>query len=473
MHFTSGGQQVWAAAGQPTDCGALGRAIRTDRDLKAPRFDAPQQIRDDRSVTTLTNWSSNYTYRAPRLHRPDSVEQLQEILAGAERVKCLGSRHCFNDIADTPGDLIDMSGLPEEVAIDGATATVSAGMKYGALAPVLQENSLALANLASLPHISIAGAVATGTHGSGVANQGLAAAVAAVELVNGTGETLRISRGDDDFAAAVVSLGAIGAITRIVLDVVPAFDVRQDVFENLPWTELESNFQDVMSGGYSVSLFTDYRGDGVSQVWCKSRVDGSGPTRAFDETGRVRPAYFGATPATIDRHPLPGFSGEVCTPQLGLPGPWFERLPHFQLAFTPSAGEELQTEYLLPTEHAVDVIGVLRGLGPRLAPLLQVSEIRTVAADDLWLSPAYQRDCVAFHFTWVRDEPAVQSLLREVETAIAPFRPRPHWGKLFAADAAELGTEYDRLPDFRRCVERLDPAGVFRNDYLDRYVFAG
>lgn len=428
-------------------------------------------MRDDRAVTTLTNWSGNYAYRAPRLHRPDSVDQLQEIVAGADRVKSLGSRHCFNDIADTAGDLVDMSGLPDDVAIDGSTVTVSAGMKYGTLASILQENGLALANLASLPHISIAGATATGTHGSGVGNQGLAAAVGSIELVQGNGELLQLSRGDDVFSGAVVSLGAIGAITRMTLDVVPTFDVRQDVFENLPWTELEANFEDVVSSAYSVSLFTDYQGDEVTQVWCKSRIDGTAPSLAFDESGRVSSSFFGATPATIERHPLPGLSGEVCTPQLGVPGPWFERLPHFQLAFTPSNGEELQTEYLLPREHAMAVIGILRGLAPRIAPLLQVGEIRTVAADDLWLSPAYEQDCVAFHFTWVRDQPAVESLLAEIESAMAEYRPRPHWGKLFAADAAELERVYSRLPQFRDVVNRLDPNRVFSNAYLDRYVF--
>jgi xylitol oxidase len=429
-------------------------------------------MRDDGSVTTLTNWSGNYTYRAPRLHRPDSVEQLQEIVAGAERVKALGSRHCFNDIADTSGDLVDMSGLPDDVAVDGTTVTVSAGMKYGTLASALQEHSLALANLASLPHISIAGAVATGTHGSGVGNQGLAAAVAAMEIVQGDGELRRVARGDDDFAGAVVSLGAIGVIVRMTLDVVPTFEVRQDVFENLLWAELEDNFADVVSGAYSVSLFTDYLGDGVSQVWCKSRIDSPAtPSAAFDDDGRVRSSFFGATPATVERHPLPGLGGEVCTPQLGVPGAWYERLPHFQLAFTPSNGEELQTEYLVPSEQALEVIAVLRELAPRIAPLLQVSEIRTVAPDDLWLSPAYQRDSVAFHFTWVRDQPAVEVLLREVEAAISAFDPRPHWGKLFAADSAALEVAYPELPRFRRLAQRLDPDGVFRNAYLDRYVY--
>jgi xylitol oxidase len=300
-------------------------------------------------VTTLTNWSGNYAYRAPRVHRPKTVEHIQQIVAGADRVKALGSRHCFNDIADTAGDLLDLTGIEEDVRVDAEAGTVSvnAGINYGRLALALERQSLALPNLASLPHISVAGAIATGTHGSGVRNQALGAAIAAIELVQGDGEMLRITRGEESFAGAVVSLGALGIFTRVTLDVEPTFAVRQDVFEDLPFSELSANFDAIISSAYSVSLFTDYLGPAVSQVWCKSRTDVPG-SAVFDGAGRVTSSFFGAVPATIARHPLPGLPGDVCTGQLGVAGPWYDRLPHFQLAFTPSNGEELQTEYLVP-----------------------------------------------------------------------------------------------------------------------------
>jgi xylitol oxidase len=356
----------------------------------------------------------------------------------------------------------------------------------------LQARSLALPNLASLPHISVAGAIATGTHGSGVANQGLGGVVSGIELVRGDGELVRLRRGDDDFAGAVVHLGALGVLTRVTLDVQPTFEVRQDVFQDLPWSALEENFDAITGSAYSVSVFTDYQGPTVTQVWCKSRTVGSadsaapisttpistGPDSAvddslvFDAAGVVRPTFFGAVPATVARHPLPGLPGDVCTPQLGVAGPWHERLPHFQLAFTPSNGNEVQTEYLVPRDRAGEVIGVLRALAPRLGPLLQVAEIRRVAPDELWLSPAYRQHSVAFHFTWINDEPAVRTLLSEIEAAIEGCRPRPHWGKLFAANAAELEVVYPRIPDFRKLAERLDPRGTFRNDYLDRHIYA-
>ncbi len=423
----------------------------------------------------LSNWSGNYTYRAPRVHRPESVDELQAIVAGSERAKALGSRHCFNDIADTPGDLIDTSGLPDAISIhpNRQTVTVSGGINYGRLATALHAQGLALPNMASLPHISVAGAVATGTHGSGVFNRGLAGAVRSLDIVLGSGELTTLSRGDDGFDGAVVSLGALGIVSTVTLDVEPTFDVRQDVFEDLPWSAVEEHISEILSAAYSVSLFTDLQGDTVTQVWCKSRMDAPATSSpVFDDAGRVRGSFFGATPATASRHPIPGMAGDVCTGQFGVAGAWHDRLPHFQLAFTPSNGDEVQTEYLLAKDRAHEVVSALRGLSGRIAPLLQVCEIRTVAADDLWLSPAYGRDTVGFHFTFLRDEPAVLALLAEIEAAIADCDPRPHWGKLFVADAAALTAAHPRLADFRALATRMDPEHVFRNDYLNRLVFA-
>jgi xylitol oxidase len=424
----------------------------------------------------LSNWSKNYIYRAPRLHRPESVAQLQAIVARSERAKALGSRHCFNDIADTAGDLIDTTALPDDIAIDpyARTVRVSGAINYGRLATALHQGGFALPNMASLPHISVAGAVATGTHGSGAGNQGLAGAVRSLEMVLGSGELMTLSRGDEGFEGAVVSLGALGIVSAVTLDVEPTFDVRQDVFDDLPWAAAEEHLTEILGAAYSVSLFTDLQGDTVAQVWCKSRTDAPATdSLVFDAAGRVRDSFFGAVPATVARHPIPGMAGDVCTGQFGVAGPWNERLPHFQLAFTPSNGDEVQAEYLVAKEHAPQVLSILRGMAGRIAPLLQVCEIRTVAADDLWLSTATGRDTVAFHFTLVRDVPAVLALLADIEAAIAGCDPRPHWGKLFAVDATALAAVYPRLPDFRALVARLDPDGVFGNNYLDRLIFSG
>jgi xylitol oxidase len=338
-------------------------------------------------------------------------------------------------------------------------------MRYGELAGRLRAEGLALANLASLPHISVGGAVATATHGSGDANGNLATAVAGLELVGGTGELLTAARGDPGFDGLVVGLGALGVVTRLTLDVEPGYQVRQRAFEGLPWAALFDHFDEVTSAGYSVSLFTSWEEETVDQVWVKTRVTGA--------PEEVRGELFGAVPATQDRHPILGLDPVNCTRQLGVPGPWADRLPHFRMGFTPSSGEELQSEYHLPRAQAVAALQTLRGLAGVIRPVLQVSELRTVAADGLWMSPQYGRDTLSVHFTWHKDWPAVRAVLAEVEAALAPFGARPHWGKLFLAGAADVAPRYERLGDFTALAGRLDPRGVFVNDWLRRHLLGG
>jgi xylitol oxidase len=407
------------------------------------------------------NWARNYVYRATVLHRPASMEALRELLAGAPRIRVIGSRHSFTDIADS-AELVSLDALPGEVEIDVEAMTVSVpgAMRYGELAKVLGEAGLALGNLASLPHISVAGAVATATHGSGDRNRNMAGAVAAVELVTSDGEIVRAARGDAGFDGMVVSVGALGAVTRITLDVEPAYDVRQRVFEGLSWDALYADFDAITAAGYSVSVFSRW-GETTDQVWIKERISGSEAPRA---------EFFGAPAATVDRHPILGIDPVHATPQLGVPGPWWERLAHFRLGFTPSAGDELQSEYLVARERGVEAIDAVRAQAAALRPLLQVAEIRTVAADTLWLSPQYERDTVGIHFTWTSDETAVRRALVDLEAALLPLGARPHWGKLFLAGAATLAERYPRLDEFAALAARLDPRGAFRNGWLERHV---
>jgi xylitol oxidase len=408
------------------------------------------------------NWAGNYIYRANRLHRPSRLEQVQEIVVNASRVRVLGSRHSFTGIADS-SELLSLDGLPADVVVDRAAGTVSfsAGLRYGELAEVLQAEGVALANLASLPHISVAGAVATATHGSGDANGNLATAVAGLEIVTSSGELLTASRGDADFDGLVVGLGALGAVTRITLDVEPAYEVRQRVFEGLAWSALLEQFDEITSAGYSVSVFTRWS-EAIDQVWVKGRVT--------DAPERARGDLFGAIAATVERHPILGLDPVNCSPQLGVPGLWSDRLPHFRMGFTPSSGQELQSEYLVPRRHAAAAIQALRGLAEVVRPVLQVSELRTVAADRLWMSPQYRQDTIAIHFTWKPEPDAVQRALVEVEAALQPMEARPHWGKLFLAGAEAIAPLYQRLPDFTVLVDRLDPRGAFGNAWLDSHV---
>ncbi|MFF5337228.1 FAD-binding protein [Streptomyces sp. NPDC013181] len=409
------------------------------------------------------NWAGNITFGARRLCVPRSLRELRETVAASESIRPLGTRHSFNTLADTTGDHLSLAGLPRVADIDaaGRTVRVGAGLAYGEFAAELHEHGLALANLGSLPHISVAGAVATGTHGSGVGNGSLAAAVRGLTLVTADGATRTVRRGDDDFPGTVVSLGALGVVTSLDLDLVPAFDVRQWVYEDLPEATLTARFDEVMSAAYSVSVFTDWRPGPVGQVWLKQRADGAAPDR-------MPARWLGARLADGPRHPVPGMPAANCTRQQGVPGPWFRRLPHFRMEFTPSNGDELQSEYFVAREDAVAAYEALALVRDRIAPVLQVSELRTVAADDLWLSPAYGRDSVAFHFTWVSDAVAVAPVVAAIEEALAPFGARPHWGKVFSTGPGTLRPLYPRLADFERLMAAHDPEGVFRNRFLDR-----
>ena len=409
-----------------------------------------------------TNWAGNYSYRARQVHRPSTLEQVAEVAATTPRLRALGSGHSFTDIADS-AELITLESLPAEVVVDHASATVSlsAGLRYGELAVALADEGVALANLASLPHISVAGAVATATHGSGDANGNLATAVAALELVTSDGGVIASSRGDADFNGLVVGLGALGVVTRITLDIEPSYEVRQRVFEGLSWEALLEHFDAIAASGYSVSVLTLWA-EPDNRVWVKTRVS-EAPELLLAE-------LFGASAATVERHVIAGLSPLNCTPQLGVPGPWSERLPHFRLGFTPSNGEEIQSEYLVPRRNAIAALAALRSLGERIRPLLQVSEIRTVAADELWMSPQYEQDTIAIHFTWQPEQQAVERVLVEVEAALLPLDARPHWGKLFLADAATIAPRYPRLQDFAALVARTDPRGAFTNDWLEQRV---
>ena len=413
-----------------------------------------------------TNWAGNVAYRGTRLHRPATIEEVRRIVREHAHVKALGGRHSFSTIADTSGAMVSLERFDTVSEVDRATGTVQvgAGVKYADLCPRLLRQGFAVANLASLPHIAVVGACSTATHGSGTGN--LATQVAALELVDGRGEVVALSadRHRETFEGAVVGLGALGVVTRLTLRVVPAFDVRQWVWENMPSAELTGHFDEITRAGYSVSAFTTWRDDQVSEVWVKRRADAG--------DWNPGPRWFGATPAPRDRHPIVAMDPRACTPQMGVPGPAWERLPHFRPDFPPSSrGRERHSEYFVARTDAVAAIKALNAVGPQIARALQISEIRTVAQDPLWMSTAYGRDTVALHFTWTDNDADVAAAMPVVEAALDRFGPRPHWGKMHARTAAQVAAQLPRLADFRDLCRRHDPDAKFRNDYLARYVF--
>jgi len=414
------------------------------------------------------NWAGNITYSTDRVYSPASIDEVRDVVTKCEKLRAVGSRHSFNTIADSDANQVSLQHL-NQIDIDdhARTVTVGAGIKYGQLAPVIDGRGYALHNLASLPHISVAGAIATATHGSGLHNGNLATAVSGLEIVTADGKMLTLSRAKDgdQFLGAVVHLGALGVLTRVTLNLLPTYQVAQSVYRDLSFDHLKDHFEDIFGAGYSVSLFTDWQNHRATQVWIKRRITaGTQDNWALD--------FYGAKLATEKMHPIEGHSAEACTDQQGIPGPWYERLPHFKMNFTPSSGRELQTEYLVPRDHAYEAILAVEKLRDQITPHLFVTELRTIAADELWMSTAYRRPSLAIHFTWKPEWPEVRQILPQIEGQLAPFGPRPHWGKLFTVPPAQIQGQYGRLAEFKTLVGRVDPGAKFRNRFLSTNLYS-
>jgi alditol oxidase len=414
------------------------------------------------------NWAGNLTYSTDRLHTPESVEEVRQVVKSCAKLRALGTRHSFNTIADSMQNQISLKRL-DQIALDekAQTVTVGAGVTYGKLSPYLDDHGYALHNLASLPHISVAGAIATATHGSGVHNGNLATAVAALDIVTASGESITISnRSDGDrFLGMVVGLGAFGVVTGVTLNLLPTYKVAQSVYQNLSFTHLKDHFDEIFSSGYSVSLFTDWQRHQATQVWIKRRLT-SGDKNDW------QPEFYGAKLATVKLHPIAGHDAEPCTEQQGIPGPWYERLPHFRMNFTPSSGRELQTEYFVPRDRGYEAILAVEKLRDQITPHLFITELRTIAADGLWMSTAYRRDSLAIHFTWKPEWPEVSKILPLIEKQLEPFDPRPHWAKLFTLPPARLQAQYARLVEFQALLKQYDPEAKFRNEFLSRNLYS-
>ena len=414
-----------------------------------------------------TNWAGNLTYSTDHLHTPGSVEEVRRVVTSCDKLRALGSRHSFNAIADSKQNQISLKRL-DKMTLDekSRTVTVDAGITYGVLSPWLDAKGYALHNLASLPHISVAGAIATATHGSGVHNGNLATAVSGLEIVTADGEMVKLSRekDGDKFLGAVVGLGALGVVTSVTLDVQPTFQVAQSVYENLSLDNVQHHFEEIFGAGYSVSLFTDWQRHRATQVWIKRRL-------AAGESKPAAQDFFGAKLATQKLHPLAGHDPESCTEQQGIPGPWYERLPHFRMNFTPSSGQELQTEYFVPLSKGYEAILAVEKLRDQITPHLFITELRTIAPDHLWMSMAYERPSLAIHFTWKPQWPEVSKVLPLIEASLEKFQPRPHWGKLFTMSPALLPSRYAKLAEFKALAAKYDPEAKFRNEFVSTNLY--
>jgi len=443
-------------AGSVLGCAARGEQPETTVANSAPAADAGT------GATARTNWAGNLTYGTTNLQRPATVQEVRAAVKAAAKLRVLGARHSFSAIADSTHEQISLEHLTE-ISLDekARTVTVGGGVTYSQLAPWLDSRGFALHNLASLPGITVAGACATATHGSGLHNGNLATAVSAVEFVIANGDLveLRRERDGERFLGSVVGLGAVGVVTRTTLDLQPTYKVAQSVYQGLSFDELGRHFEQVFASGYSVSVFTDWQQHRAGEVWVKRRLQPG-------DANHWEPELFGAKLATVKLHPLAGHPTENVTDQLGIPGPWYDRLPHFRIGQTPSGGDELQTEYFVPFDRGFEAVLAVEKLHNNIGPHLMITELRTVAADRLWMSMAYDRPSLSIHFTWKPQWPQVRQVLPLIEAQLKPFAPRPHWGKLFTLEPPLLEPCYKRLPEFKKLAAQFDPQGKFRNAFL-------
>ena len=407
---------------------------------------------------TQQNWSKNVDFNDREFLQPVSLRELQELIRSYRKIRARGTAHCFNEIANTSSYAIKLAKMPKtiEVNADTNSVTVAAGLTYGELAPVLHSQGWALNNLASLPHISIGGSISTGTHGSGVKNQNLANQVISLDMVTAEGGLRHIDRTHPAFNAVIVGLGLGGIIYQYELKIEPTFEIRQVIYPEIPLDVLQRNFDQIMGTAYSVSYFTDWSSAQVGNLWCKFRDDEVIPE-----------SVGGSEKADKKYHPIPAVDPIACTEQLGVAGEWHQRLSHFKLEFTPSVGEEIQAEFFIDRKDAAAAIEAISKLGDQIAPLLWITELRTIAADELWLSGAYQRDSLGIHFTWKKDD-AIYPVIEKVEAALRPFSYRPHWGKVFTADAKYLSSVYPKMSEFKALTQALDPTGKFENTFTRR-----
>lgn len=408
----------------------------------------------------MKNWSGTVTFADSQTFAPATTAELAQIVATNPKVRARGSAHCFNAMADTDAISVTFENLPNELMIDKEKeiVTISAGIKYGELAVALEKRGWALHNMASLPHISVAGAIATATHGSGVGNGNLATAVRGLEVVLPDGSFKKITLESPEYAGYVVGLGVAGIVIKVDLAIEPTFNIEQTVYRGMSRETYAANLDEIMSLAYSVSYFTTWAAAGGGEVWAKFRSGSVAPETLFE-----------AYPATSNRHPLPGLDPEPCTEQLAVSGPWHLRLPHFKMEFTPSAGDEIQSEFFVDRKDAPAAIAALEKIAPQISEILWVTEIRAIAADELWMSPHYQRDCIGIHFTWKKFD-AVYEFVKVVEAVLAPFNYRPHMGKVYSASPEYIRSVMPKMSEFVRLVKEIDPMNKFGNAMTDKLL---
>jgi len=411
----------------------------------------------------MKNWAGNLTFSAKEYIEIDSISKLQSIVSKASGVKVLATGHSFNDIADTNQTQISIKNLSNKIEIDSIkkVVLVPAGMQYADVCRYLETKGWALFNTASLGEITVAGAMLTGTHGSGSNNPVLSDCVEGIEMVLESGEIFNISREDsDEFFGFVISLGALGVFTKLKLKIVESFSIKQFVYENIGIQSISENFDDVFDKSYSVSYFSNWKKNSTGQIWMKFLDNNNFP--------QLPSVWLDGNIANANQHPVKVNDPSPCTDQMGVSGKWLYRLPHFKLDSSPASGDEVQTEYLVDRAYVSHYIDELSNIGDEIAARVYATEIRTIKADDLWLSGAHGRQTVGFHFTWKKSD-SLQTFLPKIEEILGNHNGRPHWGKLFSTPRENLIGRYPKYSNFEDLLKKYDPNKKFRNSFINRY----
>jgi L-gulonolactone oxidase len=424
------------------------------------------------------NWGGNQQAVATAVSTPASVDDVaalvKEANATGRRVKVVGSGHSFTDIAVTDDQRLHLHRLAGLIAVDRSTrlVTVQAGMPMSVLNTLLAGHGLAVPNLGDIDAQTVAGAISTGTHGTGAGHSTLASVVAAVTLVTGTGEVLHVDAASPDFPAARLGLGALGIIVEVTLRCVDAFILRADE-RPLPMAEVLAGLTEQIAGHDHVELYWFPYTDRVQLKRNDVVPVNDRPLsrlRGWVDDEFLANAVFGAAcrlgraiPATVPA--ISAISARALTART-----YTDRSD--RVFCTPRRVRFVEMEYEVPRDAMPEVLAALPRIIAKLPFKVQFPvEVRFTGPDDVWLSHGYGRESayVAIHqYSGAPYEP----YFRQFEQVCAAVGGRPHWGKLHYRDAASLRTGYPRFDDFLAVRDRLDPNRVFANPYLDRVLGA-
>jgi xylitol oxidase len=491
----------------PMSAPSIGSAGQSETDESLAPTPEPEEEIDEHGTIQAEDATDPVAARTMEVVMPATIEELQRAVKDADKVRIYSPHRSFATVVDTDGVLICLDEITWDDSILQIDAhkrrvTCSAFMTCSDLAAYLEQQGWALQNLPSSLNISMAGAVIAGAHGSGDSCSMLATSVEAVDYVDADGCLVATTERDlpssslgaaADPALQALMLGSLGVLVQLTLRIEPRFHIRQDVYLNIPWksywkeaptfTGTGNTFQpatfdeaalidDVFAEAYSVSVFVgDWGSDYISQAWFKRKV----PIAHDGHSGTLPPAareLFGGRLSSMTVHPIPSESGGACTAQ-GEPAassPF--RLPHFNTSTsTAQRDDQLFSEYFLPREHAVDALRALRAIAIIIQPVLKVSELRSVSADEFWMSPHYRRPSFAISFVWSCNVKSAIKTLLHIERALMPFAPRPNWGSLFISFGPEIPLSLPSSAKYRSLLVSLDPTGKFRSHYVNRFVF--